>query len=198
MRQLLRASVSFGIKGTERKKARHGNDHCAGGQPQLRQDDAVQPTYRQPSIRGQLARRDGGAKDRPSQERQEHPVRRPAGYLLTIPVLERGGHLAQLPGRRPPRRHHRHRRRVQPRAQSLPDHAAHGVRRARGGRAQPDGHREEARLHHQVQGAFRTAPGAGRRDIGTQGRWPRRPGRHCCEGGARGHRPATRPFHSRT
>ncbi len=77
---------------------------------------------------GQLAWRDGGAEDRPPQERQERPVRRPAGNLLRCPVFEReevisrnyliDGHpdvIVNIVIR------------LEPRAQPLPDHSAHRV-----------------------------------------------------------------------
>ncbi len=104
-----------------------------GGQPQLRQNHAVQrPDGLQP-VRGQLARRDGGEKGGPGQAGGPgiHGGG-PAGHLLPVPLLYGGAGGPEVHHRGAARRHHRHRGRHQPGAEPVPDHAASGAGASRG------------------------------------------------------------------
>ena len=125
----------------------------AGGQPELRQDHALQPAYGRQPARGQLPRRHGGPQERPDQGPPRHRRDRPPGHLLALALQPRGAREPPPHPRRAPERHHQHRRRDQHRAQPLPHHAAHGTRLPHGARPQHDGRGPGQRRHHRRQRA---------------------------------------------
>ena len=86
--------------GREPAAGGHAAHLRARGQPELRQDHAVQPADRLEPARGQLSRRDGGSQGRLHQGPSRGARHRPAGHLLHVAVLERGGGHAPFPAGR--------------------------------------------------------------------------------------------------
>ena len=134
--------------GREPAAGGHAAHLRARGQPELRQDHAVQPADRLEPARGQLSRRDGGSQGRLHQGPSRGARHRPAGHLLHVAVLERGGGHAPFPAGRAPARHRQHRGRHERRAQPVPDDAAHGAGHAHGAGPQHDGRGGGQRRHH--------------------------------------------------
>ncbi len=121
---------------------------CAGRQPELRQDDAVQPAHRLQPACGQFPGRYGGPQGRRHQGPPGSDRHRPAGHLLHVPLLQRGDRHARDSSSTSTHRHHQHCGCYQHRAQPVPDDAAHGAGHPHGAGAEHDGRGARQRRHH--------------------------------------------------
>ena len=139
-------------------------------QPELRQDDLVQPAHRLKPACGKLPGRDGRPQGGPDQGPSEHERRRLARHLLDVALQQRGDRLAPVHPRREAKRHHQHRRCDQHRTKPVPDHAAHGARRADGARPQHDGRSAGQRRLDTHQRARRHARHPSRAHLGSEQR----------------------------
>ena len=172
----------------------HSCEHtdCSCRQPQLRQDDALQPHNRRERLCGQLARRHGREEASTPQGRPRRDCHRPPGHLLAVALLSRRGLLARLPGQRPPRRGREPGGRHRYRAQPLPHHPAARAGPPHGGGPQ----HVRPRAQERRQGRPRQALGAlwlpGGRGLGPARGGRRQAGRHSQEGCRRQDRPGAR------
>ena len=73
-----------------RYHTKKGENLCAGGQPELRQDDPLQPAHRLQPARRQFPGRDGGPQERCDPEQPEYGGHRPARHLLHVALYQRG------------------------------------------------------------------------------------------------------------
>ena len=137
----------------------------ARGQPELRQDHAVQPAHRLEPARGQLPRRDRRPQGRATSAGMRRTARhRPAGHLLPVAVHQRGGrHARSFLLDEQAARHHQHRGRHQHRAQPVSDHAADGAGRADGAGAEHDGRGARATAAPSACNEMEQAAGRSRR-----------------------------------